>query len=189
MRSLSQAGLHTRNIGGTVSQPKCYRGHEILGASMTGRAARRTTTSDPVELRTDADGHRRLVATAHIATGVEILPLTGTVRPAPTRFSIQIGPDEHLDDMGPIDATNHSCEPSACIDFSRAPDLVLRALRDLAPGDEVSIHYGATEYDMASPFACGCGAETCVGTIRGYRHLDPAQRVAVRPLLRPTLRE
>lgn len=113
--------------------------------------------------------------------------LTGTVRPTPSRLSIQIGPDEHLDDMGPIDATNHSCEPSAFIDFAEAPDVVLRALRELAPGDEISIHYGATEYAMASPFPCECGAHTCVGIVRGYRHLDASQREAIRPLLRPSL--
>lgn len=143
--------------------------------------------SAPVEVLTEPLGHRRLVASQPISAGEEILPLDGTVRPAPTRFSLQIGPDAHLDDMGPVDATNHSCEPSAFIDFAGAPDLVLRALRDLAPGDEVTIHYGATEYDMAAPFPCACGAPACVGMVRGYRHLDANQREAIRPLLRPTL--
>ena len=90
--------------------------------------------------------------------------------------------------MGPIDATNHSCEPSACIDFTNAPRVALQALRDLSPGDEVSIHYCATEYDMASPFTCACDADDCVGFIRGYRHLDVRLQEALRPLLSPALR-
>ncbi|HSM09345.1 MAG TPA: SET domain-containing protein-lysine N-methyltransferase [Gemmatimonadota bacterium] len=154
---------------------------------MASQAARRTVTADAVRVERDQSGHRRLLTTEPIASGGVILLLDGVVRAKPTRYSIQIGPDAHLDEMGPVDATNHRCDPSAFIDFSDPERIVLRAMRDLSVGDEVSIHYCATEYDMASPFDCHCGVEECLGRIRGYRYLadDVARRLE--PWLSPAL--
>lgn len=149
-----------------------------------GRSA---TSVDSVRVVRD-DGHRRLLTTETIAAGREILEIEGVRCSSPTRYSIQIGPDLHLDDMGPVNATNHCCDPSAFIDFSDPERIVLRALRDLSVGDEVSIHYCATEYDMASPFDCHCGAEDCLGRIRGYRWLSGEAARRIEPWLRPGLR-
>lgn len=154
-------------------------------ASHTGPSA---VSADAVRVERGKDGHRRLLATEPIASGGEILALGGVVRATPTRYSIQIGPDQHLDDMGPVDATNHRCDPSTFIDFTDPGRIVLRALRDLFVGDEVSIHYCATEYDMASPFDCHCGAEACLGRIRGYRYVAADVARGLEPWLSPALR-
>ena len=151
-------------------------------------AGRSTTTADAVCVERDEAGHRRLVTTETIPAGEEILEIEGVRRTAPTRYSIQIGPHEHLDDMGPVNATNHACDPSALVDFSDPERIVLRALRDLAPGDEISIHYCATEYDMASPFDCHCGAADCLSSIRGYRWVSGEAARRLEPWLRPGLR-
>ena len=151
-------------------------------------AGRSTTSADPVRVEQDENGHRRLVTTEPIASGDEIFSLDGVVRTSPTRHSIQVGPDEHLDDMGPVDATNHQCDPSAFIDFSDPRRIVLRALRSLSVGAEVSIHYCATEYDMSSPFDCYCGADACLGRIRGYRYVSDDVARDLEPWLSPALR-
>ena len=91
--------------------------------------------------------------------------------------------------MGLVDATNHACDPSAFVDFSDPKRPVLRALRELSPDDEVTIHYGATEYDMQSPFACDCGSDACVGLMRGYRHLAEETAKRIEPWLSPVLRD
>ncbi|MFW6089383.1 MAG: SET domain-containing protein [Gemmatimonadota bacterium] len=156
---------------------------------MASEAGRQTTSADAVQVEWDETGHRRLVTTAPVASGEEILALDGVVRATPTRYSIQIGPDEHLDDMGPIDATNHRCDPSAFIDFSDPERIVLRALRALSVWDEVSIHYCATEYDMTSPFDCHCGADACLGRIRGYRYVSDDVACDLEPWLSPVLRD
>ncbi len=155
---------------------------------MASEAGRQTVGADAVRIDRDDSGHRRLMTTEPIASGEEILALGGVVRATPTRYSIQIGPDRHLDDMGPVDATNHHCDPSAFIDFSEPERIVLRALCDLAEGDEVSIHYCATEYDMASPFDCHCGAESCLGRVRGYRYVSDEVARDLEPWLSPALR-
>ena len=147
-----------------------------------------STSAHGVEVERDDDGHRRLVATEKVAASEEILAIQGVVRPTPTRFSVQIGPRRHLDEMGPVDATNHSCDPSAFVDFSDPARIVLRALRDLSAGDEISIHYCATEYDMAAPFECGCGSDSCVGFVRGYRYLPETDARALSPWISPAVR-
>ena len=154
---------------------------------MASQAGRQTVSADAVRVERDQSGHRRLVTTEPIASGEVIFLLDGVVRAKPTRYSIQIGADAHLDDMGPVDATNHRCDPSAFIDFSDPERIVLRALRDLSVGDEVSIHYCATEYDMESPFDCHCGADACLGRIRGYRHVSDAVARSLAPWLSPAL--
>ncbi|MGD8495896.1 MAG: SET domain-containing methyltransferase [Gemmatimonadales bacterium] len=141
-----------------------------------------------VESRSNGDGHRRLIATHPIAAGGEIVQIRGTVRTSPSRFSIQVGPRRHLDEMGPVNATNHSCAPNAFVDFSHPERLVLRALRDIDAGDEITIHYCATEYDMAEPFECGCGAASCVGMVRGYRHLPAGAAAELELRLSPAIR-
>lgn len=155
---------------------------------MASQAGRSTASAAAVQVEREEDGHRRLVVMEPIASGEEILALGGVVRATPTRYSIQIGPDRHLDGMGPVDATNHHCDPSAFIDFSDPGRIVLRALCDLSAGDEVSIHYCATEYDMASPFDCHCGAEACLGRVRGYRYVSDDVARDLEPWLSPALR-
>ena len=58
-------------------------------------------------------------------------------------------------------------------------------MRAIAVGDEVSFHYAATEYEMAEPFTCHCGASTCVGTLQGYRYLSKLQRQRIAPFAQP----
>ena len=130
---------------------------------------------------------RRLVAAAPIAAGAEIFSLVGRETRVPTRYSIQVGPEMHLDsDDLPTDAErvrdrywmylNHSCEPSAWI-----RGLSVIALRDIAAGEGVTFDYNATEHAMAEPFDCHCGTASCVGRVAGYARLDAEQRERVRP--------
>lgn len=137
---------------------------------------------------------RRLIALAAIAQGTPIFRLAGRRTATATRYSIQIGPGEHLDpeDMeSPMQRVrsrywmylNHHCEPSA-----QVRDLTVTAIRDIAPGDGVTFDYTTTEASMASPFACLCGSPWCVGLVRGATHLTPTQRARVAPSLADYLR-
>lgn len=130
---------------------------------------------------------RRLVATAPIAEGSVIFTLVGRETRVATRYSVQVGPEMHLDsdDLATDEARvrerywmylNHSCEPSAWI-----RGLSVVALRDIAPGEGVTFDYNATEQTMAEPFDCHCGAASCVGRVAGYAHLAPARRERIKP--------
>jgi SET domain-containing protein len=130
---------------------------------------------------------RRLVAAAPIAAGSTIFTLVGRETRVATRYSIQVGPEMHLDsdDLATDEERvrdrywmylNHSCEPSAWI-----RGLAVIALRDIAAGEGVTFDYNATEFAMAEPFECHCGTASCVGRVAGYAALDEVQRTRVRP--------
>lgn len=165
------------------------------------RALKPVTTDEPhlpgTVLRTDhpmlgvlvEQSERHLVATIAIPAGTRLFRIEGFETKVPSRYSVQIGRDLHIDQRGARDATdrvrrfywrymNHGCEPT-----TRIVDREVVALRDIAPLEAVSFDYNTTEYDMAEPFQCRCGAPSCVGLVRGARHLTAARRAQIAHLL------
>jgi hypothetical protein len=132
---------------------------------------------------------RRLIAVQHVAQGTSLFRIEGFETPTPSKYSVQVGRDRHLDQRGARDATdrvrrfywrymNHACEPT-----TRIVDCEVVALRDIVPGDSITFDYNTTEAELAEPFPCHCRASACVGIVRGARHLTPAQRARVAHLL------
>ena len=116
-------------------------------------------------------------ATAAIPAGALILLMRGDLVGAPDRYSIQLSRDVHLRGEGSMaDELRHACEPNARVEIEGAPPVRITALRDISPGEEVTIDYCATEEALASPFACGCGSPRCYGEVRGFHFLDAGQR-------------
>jgi hypothetical protein len=151
------------------------------------------TPLDPRLAVLRSNGQFQVVALAPIARGETLLYVNGRVVDRPSRYSVQIGAHEHVDPPVPDDLAddmdrhawrflNHSCEPNAVL---RGRTLV--AQRDIARGDEVTFDYATTEYEMAEPFACGCGAARCRGLIRGFTALTAAQQQELAPQLAPHL--
>ena len=79
---------------------------------------------------------------------------------------------------------NHSCEPNAFLDFTC---LCVRALKDIPAGEELTINYAATEYEMHDSFRCDCGSPACLRTIRGFKFLTQDQQLKLKPYLGPYL--
>jgi hypothetical protein len=91
---------------------------------------------------------------------------------APSRMTVQVSETDHIE-LSPswLAFINHSCEPNTRFDPA------LRALvaeREIAPGDELTFFYPSTEWDMATPFDCRCGALRCIGRIDGASRLGPS---------------
>ena len=136
----------------------------------------------------------RLLASRPIVAGERILFMEGETSRTPTRHSLQIGEELHLDLVGPhaleevLDRyrwrfLNHSCDPNTVV---RGRELF--ALRAIGPWEELTYHYATTEFDMAEPFPCRCGSPACLGEIRGFRHLPPSEQRRLQPLLAEHLR-
>lgn len=128
------------------------------------------------------DHHRRLVASRPVPQGTRLFRIEGNEVGQPTKYSVQVGPDLHIDQDCAKDEfdvvrgyfwryLDHACEPTVMI---RERDVI--AVRDIEAGEAVTFHYCTTEYDMATPFPCHCGATRCLGTIRGAKHLKAADR-------------
>ena len=62
----------------------------------------------------------------------------------------------------PMRFTNHSCRPNArlCTDHGRVE---FYALRDIEPGEELTVDYGETHHE--GRLACRCGADGCRGAL------------------------
>lgn len=127
-------------------------------------------------------GEYRLVAIHPVAAGTLLFKIQGELTTQPTRYSVQIGENVHIDLGSGHSAEeildryfwrfmNHSCEPSALI-----RDREVIALRDINPWEAVTFNYNTTEWEMAEPFDCGCGSSDCLGKIQGLKYLTPAQR-------------
>ncbi len=124
----------------------------------------------------------RLVATRTIFAGERLFKIEGEQTTTPTRYSVQIGENLHIDlgvgysneeilDRYFWRFMNHSCEPNSLI-----RDREVIALRDIQPWEAVTFNYNTTEWEMAEPFACGCGSSGCIGTIQGLKYLAESQR-------------
>lgn len=118
-------------------------------------------------------GQRGVVTTRAIPAGsiVATLLVERTEYQA-SRYSIQQDEQRHIVVALPLRLMNHSCQPTCYLDMET---LTVRALRPLAAGEEVNFFYPATEWEMAEPFDCHCGAPSCLHTIRGARELTDAE--------------
>lgn len=60
------------------------------------------------------------------------------------------------------DFFNHSCQPNAGI----RGHLMMVAMRDIKPGEEITYDYCMTDADFDYSFTCACGQPGCRGVIR-----------------------
>lgn len=137
---------------------------------------------------------RQLIAIRPIPAGTSIFTVEGREFATPTRHSIQVDRDVHIDRDESHDANesvrryfwrfmDHACDPAAII---RRRSVIAR--RHIAAGEAVTFNYNTTEYDLAEPFRCRCDSAMCVGLVRGARHLTPAQRDLIADWLADYLR-
>ena len=89
-----------------------------------------------------------------------------------TYLTVQLDADTHLKpEPAFLECVNHSCAPNVAFDMA---ELALVALTDLRAGDELVYFYPSTEWHMAQPFFCACGASDCLGRIDGASGLTDA---------------
>ncbi len=62
----------------------------------------------------------------------------------------------------PLRFTNHSCQPNAVLRI-RQGRVEFYAMRDVKPGEELTVNYGETHHE--GRLRCRCGALGCVGRL------------------------
>jgi SET domain-containing protein len=143
-----------------------------------------------VYIKSSAQHGRGVFAHEPIRAGEVILVFTGPLRTrAELReddYHLQIGDDLYLGASGEADDyVNHSCEPNAGF----CDGLTLVARRDIRPEEEITWDYSTAidEADFAG-FVCSCGAGSCRGQVRSFRHLDRTTQARLASWLLPYLR-
>jgi SET domain-containing protein len=118
---------------------------------------------------------RGVFAGEPIPAGALIAPFTGPFlrfkETSASTYALQIGPDLYIGESGGVDDLfNHSCDPNAGVKISGA-SAELRAIREIAPGEEIAFDYSTTldEGDFTMP--CLCGSPSCRGVIGDGRDL------------------
>jgi SET domain-containing protein len=110
------------------------------------------------------------VASRVIPRGAVIASWAGArLRRSPTYQSVQIGERAHADDPDCLNLLNHSCAPNVRIHVGRR---AVVALRRIAPGELLTFFYPSTEWKMARPFRCHCGAPGGLEFVKGARDVS-----------------
>jgi hypothetical protein len=117
--------------------------------------------------REDLDQHK-LVSSKAFQTGDVLARFQAKVElDEPSWLTVQVSEGLHIVlDPDILGALNHSCDPNVFLDVE---GMRLVALRPIPEGDELTFFYPSTEWAMAEPFECGCGAAGCIGRIGGAR--------------------
>jgi hypothetical protein len=99
--------------------------------------------------------------------------------------TIQIDRDLHLVPPSPMRFLNHSCEPNCGIVIRSGIERVeIRALRDIAPGEELTLDYETFEEEFqALTGPCLCQSARCRGRLRGYPHMPLETRRRYGPFI------
>ena len=122
-------------------------------------------------LLNNASSQKSLHATVSFSPGDLICRFeAGTVQPFATYLTVQTGAESHITlEPAFLQYLNHSCDPNV---FFNTATLEMVCIKPVSPGDEFSFFYPSTEWEMAQPFVCNCGAAACLQLINGASHLS-----------------
>jgi len=103
-----------------------------------------------------------------VKKGKILFKMKGKMLDHPTRTSVQVGKDQHIEDAlaGHI---NHNCTPNAKV--NRKTHYFI-SLRDIKKGEEITFDYNVNEDALASPFKCEC----CGNTVMGKKTVIPSKK-------------
>jgi len=106
----------------------------------------------------------------HVLTGAQWAAIEPTLGPAEIQIAddLVIGPVRQDHRPGSMLYTNHSCDPNVAIQGQ----IVLVAMRDVAPGEELTIDWATTD-DGDHELACRCGSPRCRGVVTGKDWMKP----------------
>jgi hypothetical protein len=112
-----------------------------------------------------AGGEVVAVKGGHIVDGSAVAGLPEAIRDS----AFPIGPDLFLAALTPGEyegvmmRVNHSCEPNV----GMGGNILLMSMRDIAPGEELTIDYALFLGDPGFAMDCRCGTAACRAVVRG----------------------
>lgn len=139
-------------------------------ADLTYRSPKTEVRANPIHAkglfakRAIARGEIVAVKGGHVLTQEAWAALEPALGPADIQIAEQlfIAPVDQAQRDGSMLYTNHSCDPNLAIQGQ----IVLVAMRDIAPGEELTIDWATTD-DGDHVMQCRCGSAHCRGTVTG----------------------
>ena len=123
-------------------------------------------TSDCFEICDDPVRGRAVRTKIAFVRGAKIARFDGVTSSYATQHSLQKAPDVHLIDLQFAGLLAHSCDPNIAVDMAAQE---AHALRDIPPGELLTMDYDSTEDVLFAGFYCCCGSPQCRGLISGRR--------------------
>lgn len=117
-------------------------------------------------------------ATKNFKKGQVLFKMRGKVYPTPSRTSVQISKNRHIEDII-AGHMNHHCHPNAKV-YKRTQSFM--ATRNIQVGEEITFNYNKNEDCLAEPFICAC----CYRYILGRKVKRPIKISIIRGVAEPT---
>lgn len=123
-----------------------------------------------------------------------LIAISGSPVSVRGEFTIQVGPNKHVEPGSPLRFANHSCDPNAGIRTDAIGRPALHARRSIGPGEEITWDYAMAEMDFTvrgipSGFRCRCGAPHCRRVVaNGWQGLPLERRRQYEGWVMPHLR-
>ncbi len=91
-----------------------------------------------------------LIAERSFKKGDTVLKLKGKIINSPTKTSIQLFKNKHIEDLfGKY--INHNCYPNTKINKNKVV-----AIKNISSGNEITFNYNENEDKLSNPFICTC---------------------------------
>ncbi|HPH01807.1 MAG TPA: SET domain-containing protein-lysine N-methyltransferase [Spirochaetota bacterium] len=137
-------------------------------------------TSDKLQIVSTPEKGEGVIALVPFKAGECVFVFTGALLSEQTLFTLQLQPGFYIHDPIVMGKVLHSCSPNTSCDMATR---TFTAVKDIAPGDFITMDYETTEDVLFRPFHCACGAPECRGLIRGKKFLssqihEPSQIMA-----------
>jgi hypothetical protein len=98
--------------------------------------------------------------------GYRVCRISGMIVHEVMQHTLQISTDAHLYDPYFTGFLLHACDPNVFLDMGR---FELWAMKDILPGQALTMDYASTEDYLFKQFPCLCGAPNCRKWITGRR--------------------
>jgi SET domain-containing protein len=122
-------------------------------------------TQDDFEIRSINDHiGQGVISKKSFRKGTLVCAFTGFLSETITQYTLQINKRLHIHDPYFMGKILHSCDPNTVCDVKKR---IFIALRDIYPGEPITIDYAHTEVILYKPFYCTCGAKNCRGYVTG----------------------
>jgi len=109
------------------------------------------------------DGMKGLFANSIFRKGDLVTEIKGEQISQPTRTSLQVGINQHIDVKELIMYINHKCDANITLKNN-----TFVAIRTIEKGDEITFNYNESEEELSDPFEC----RDCGQMMKGKKFID-----------------